>query len=91
MVGCLALRGGALQDMIQHDIKTSDDLLAFLAAQAEKDGKQWFGYLQQRMTGVSLCHQIAARHADTMTPAEVVNYVKELNNEIFHRIIKPGV
>lgn len=76
--------------MIQHDIKNSDDLLAFLAAQAEKDNKQWFGYLQQRMTGVSLAHQIAARHADTMSPAQVVSYVKELNNEIFHRIIKPG-
>lgn len=76
--------------MNQYDVKNTDDLLAFLAQQAEKDGKQWFGYLQQRMTGVSLCHQIAARHADTMTPAEVVNYVKELNNEIFHRIIKPG-
>lgn len=76
--------------MIPHDIKNSDDLLTFLATQAEKDGKQWFGYLQQRMTGVSLCHQIAARHADVMTPAQVVNYVKELNNEIFHRIIKPG-
>ena len=76
--------------MIQHDIKNSDDLLTFLATQAEKDGKQWFGYLQQRMTGVSLCHQIAARHAYVMTPAQVVNYVKELNNEIFHRIIKPG-
>lgn len=76
--------------MIQHDIKNSDDLLTFLATQAEKDGKQWFGYLQQRMTGVSLCHQIAARHADVMTPAQIVNYVKELNNEIFHRIIKPG-
>ena len=81
---------GHHQDMIQHDIKNSDDLLTFLATQAEKDGKQWFGYLQQRMTGVSLCHQIAARHADVMTPAQVVNYVKELNNEIFHRIIKPG-
>jgi hypothetical protein len=81
---------GHHQDMIQHDIKTSDDLLNFLAVQAEKDGKQWFGYFQQRMTGVSLAHQIAARHADKMTPAEVVSYVKELNNEIFHRIIKPG-
>lgn len=79
-----------LNDMTQHDIKNSDDLLNFLAVQAEKDGKQWFGYLQQRMTGVSLCHQIAARHADTMTPDQVVSYVKELNNLIFHRIIKPG-
>lgn len=82
--------GATLNDMTQHDIKNSDDLLNFLAVQAEKDGKQWFGYLQQRMTGVSLCHQIAARHADTMTPDQVVSYVKELNNLIFHRIIKPG-
>jgi hypothetical protein len=75
--------------MIQHDIKTSDDLLNFLAVQAEKDGKQWFGYFQQRMTGVSLAHQIAARHADKMTPDEVVSYVAELNNLIFLRIVKP--
>jgi two-component sensor histidine kinase len=76
--------------MTPHEIKNSDDLLNFLAAQAEKDGKQWFGYFQQRMTGVALAHQIAARHADKLTPAQVVDYVKQLNNEIFHRIIKPG-
>lgn len=62
----------------------------FLSTQAEKDGKQWFGYLQQKMTGISLVHQIAARHADKMTPAEIVTYVKHLNDEIFHRMIKPG-
>ena len=75
---------------MHHEIHNSDDLLGFLAAQAEKDGKQWFGYLQQKMTGISLAHQIAARHADKMTPAQIVSYVKALNDEIFHRMIKPG-
>jgi iron-sulfur cluster repair protein YtfE (RIC family) len=42
------------------------------------------------MTGINLAHQIAARHADKMTPVEIVEYVKELNNEIFNRMIKPG-
>ena len=76
--------------MTHYEIKNSDDLLMFLSAQAEKDGKQWFGFLQQKMTGISLVHQIAARHADTMTPEEVVDYVKRLNNEIYHRMIKSG-
>lgn len=75
---------------MQHDVRNSDDLLAFLASQAEKDGKQWFGYLQQKMTGISLVHQIAARHADKMTPEQIVSYVKALNDEIFRRMIKPG-
>ena len=42
------------------------------------------------MTAVNLAHEIAARHADKMTPDEVVNYAKELNELIFHRLIKPG-
>lgn len=77
-------------NMIEYNVKTSDDLLSFLAKQAEKDGKQWFGFLQQKMTGISLVHQIASRHADKMTPEEVVDYVKRLNNEIFNRMIRPG-
>jgi hypothetical protein len=42
------------------------------------------------MTAVSLAHEIAARHADKMTPEEVVEYAKELNELLFHRLIKPG-
>jgi hypothetical protein len=74
--------------MNHHEVKSSDDLLAFLDAQAQKDNKQWFGFLQQKMTGISLVHQIAARHADKMTPDEIVDYVKRLNNSIFTRMIK---
>ena len=76
--------------MQHYEVKTSDDLLSFLTAQAEKDNKQWFGFLQQKMTGISLVHQIAARHADKMTPEQIVSYVKALNDEIFRRMIKPG-
>ena len=75
---------------MHHEVRNTDDLLTFLSTQAEKDGKQWFGYLQQKMTGIALVHQIAARHADKMTPAEIVSYVKRLNDEIFQRMIKPG-
>ena len=73
-----------------HEIKNNADLLMFFVGEAEKDHKQWFGYLQQKITGIALAHQIAARHADKMTPDEVVNYVKTLNNCIFSRMIKPG-
>jgi len=68
-------------------IKDSNDLLGFLVNQAETGNKQWFGFLQQKIIGISLAHQIAANHADKLTPDQVVNYVIELNNEIFNRII----
>lgn len=70
-------------------IQDTNDLLNYLAEQA-KEHKHWFGYMQQKMTGINLIHQIAARHADKMTPSEVVDYVKQLNDEIFKRMIKPG-
>jgi hypothetical protein len=41
------------------------------------------------MTAISLAHEIAARHADTMTPEEVVEYAIAINTQIFHKIIKP--
>lgn len=70
-------------------IQDTNDLLNYLTEQA-KEHKHWFGYMQQRMTGINLIHQIAARHADKMKPSEVVDYVKQLNDEIFKRMIKPG-
>lgn len=76
--------------MIQHEVKNSDDLLTFFVNEAEKGNKQWFGWLQQKMTGITLIHQIAARHADKMTPDEIVDYVNRLNSSIFNRMIKPG-
>jgi predicted RNA-binding Zn ribbon-like protein len=68
-------------------IKDSNDLLGFLVSQAETR-KDWFGFPQQRITSISLAHEIAKTHADKMTPEEVVNYALQLNNLIYHKIIK---
>jgi hypothetical protein len=60
-------------------IKDSNDLLGFLVSQAESR-KDWFGFSQQRMTAVTLAHQIAQHHADKMTPDEVVDYALQVNH-----------
>jgi leucyl aminopeptidase len=70
-------------------IQNSNDLLNFLVTQSE-NRKDWFGFTQQRITAVNLAHEIAARHADKMTPEQVVEYAKELNELLFLRLIKPG-
>jgi len=69
------------------DIKSSNDLLQYLTERAESGEKQWFGRMQQRLTGIKLVHDIAARHADKMTPEQIVQYVVDLNNQIFKKII----
>jgi hypothetical protein len=69
-------------------IQNTNDLLSFLVTQAESR-KDWFGFTQQRMTAISLAHEIAARHADKMTPEEVVEYAIAINTQIFYKIIKP--
>jgi hypothetical protein len=69
------------------DIKSNDDLLNYLTERFEAGEKQWFGRMQQRLTGVKLAHEIAARHADTMTPEQVAQYVVDLNNQIFKKIV----
>lgn len=66
----------------------SDALLNYLIRQADSGTKNWFGYLQQRVAGISLAHQIATYHADKMSPDEVVDYVVQLNNAIYNKIIK---
>lgn len=68
-------------------IQNSTDLLSFLVTQAESR-KDWFGFTQQRLTAVSLAHEIAKRHADKMTPQQVVKYAMDLNEAIYHNIIK---
>lgn len=68
-------------------IKDSNDLLSFLVAQAGST-KDWFGFTQQRMTSIALAHDIAANHADTMTPQEVVDYAVEINQQIYDKIIR---
>ena len=70
------------------DIKSQNDLLGFLITQAGSGQKNWFGFAEQRLTGINLAHEIAARHADKMTPAEVVEYVVSLNNSIYTKLIK---
>jgi hypothetical protein len=74
---------------METTIKDSNDLLSFLISQAGSR-KDWFGFQQQKLTAISLAHEIAAKHADKMTPHEVVNYVSELNNQLYQKIIKPG-
>ena len=69
-------------------VKDSNDLLNFLVAQSDSS-KNWFGWQQQKLTGINLAHEIAAKHADKMTPQEIVNFVIELNNELYSKIIKP--
>jgi two-component sensor histidine kinase len=69
-----------------NTIQNTNDLLSFLVNQAESR-KDWFGYPQQRMTAISLAHQIAANHADKMTPEQVVSYVLKLNDLIYNNII----
>lgn len=68
-------------------IQNTGDLLGFLVNQSEHR-KDWFGFTQQRMTAVSLAHEIAKRHADKMSPTEVVAYAIELNAKIYTMIIK---
>lgn len=70
-------------------IKDSNDLLNFLVAQSDSS-KNWFGFQQQKMTAIVLAHEIAARHADKMTPNEVVEYARELNNLLYFKMIKPS-
>jgi len=67
-------------------VKDTNDLLGYLAKQSE-ERKDWFGFMQQRMTAISLAHKIAANHADKMSPDEVVSYAVRLNELIYRNII----
>jgi hypothetical protein len=68
-------------------VKDSNDLLNFLVAQSDSS-KNWFGFTQQRITAIALSHDIARNHADKMTPNEVVDFAINLNEAIYHKIIK---
>jgi len=70
-------------------VKDNNDLLNFLVAQSDSS-KNWFGFQQQKMTAIVLAHEIAARHADKMTPNQVVEYARELNNLLYLKMIKPS-
>ena len=67
--------------------KASDDLLGYLIAQAQTGAKNWFGYPQQRLINISLCHKMAENYGADMTPEEIVDYVIRLNDLIFKKIV----
>lgn len=69
-------------------IQNSSDLLSYIVTLSNSGQKNWFGFTQQRITGIHLCHEIAKRHADTMAPEEVVDYVIRLNNAIYQKLLK---
>lgn len=69
-------------------IQSSNDLLSYLVNQAGSGTKNWFGFQQQRIAGINLAYEIAARHADKMTPDEIAQYVVNLNNSIYKTIIE---
>lgn len=63
-------------------------LLGYMVSQAESR-RDWFGFTQQKITGIALAHGIAKHHADKMTPREAVDYAMEVNQAIYDKIIKP--
>lgn len=71
-------------------IKNSGELLSYLLEQSLVAPKNWFGFPQQKLTGIALAHSIASAHADKMTPKEIVDFVTNLNDEIYNGIIKKG-
>ncbi len=48
-----------------------------------------FQFWKQRLTAVSLAHEIAKNHANTMSPEEVVDFAVRVNDSIYQHIIKP--
>ena len=71
-------------------INNNNDLLSFLITQSNSGVKNWFGFQQQRLAGINTAYEIAKRHADKLSPEEVVDYVVKLNNAIYQKMIKNG-
>jgi hypothetical protein len=69
-------------------IHNTQELLSYIVTLSSSGQKNWFGFTQQRITGISLCHEIAKHHADKMTPEEIVEYVIRLNNAIYSKLLK---
>ena len=68
-------------------IQNNTDLLSYLLSQAGSGNKNWFGFPQQKITGIHTVYEIAKYHANTMTPEEVVEYAIKLNNAIYNKMI----
>jgi len=71
-----------------HEIRSQNDLLSYLFDRMTSGDKNWFGFPEQRLTGVALAHEIAARHADKFTPEQIVEYVVQLNNAIYLNMMR---
>lgn len=69
-------------------INNTDDLLSYIVSQSNTNQKNWWGFPQQRITGIFLAHQIAIAHADKLSPEQAVDYAVDLNNAIYTKIIK---
>jgi hypothetical protein len=69
-------------------LNDSNDLLSFIVTHANSGSKNWFGFQQQRIAGIHMAYEIAKLHADKMTPEEVAEYVLNLNNCIYNKLIK---
>jgi hypothetical protein len=78
--------GQTTPDMVE--IKNNSDLLAFIISQANSGQKNWFGFQQQRILGINAAYEIAVHHADKMTADEIVDFVINLNNAIYNKMIK---
>lgn len=69
-------------------IQNSNDLFAYLVNQANSGIKNWFGFHQQKIAGINLAYEIAKNHADKMSPEEVADYARRLNDAIYDKIVK---
>lgn len=68
-------------------IQDNSDLLSYLITQAS-ERKDWFGFTQQRITAISLAHEIARNHADKIPPEQAVDYAIQLNEAVYQKIIR---
>lgn len=76
--------------MSNTTIENTEHLLAYIISQADSGTKAWFNYPQQRIVGIYLALEMARIHADKFTPEEILNYVNDLNNQIYTKIILPS-
>lgn len=72
-------------------IQNSNDLFSYLVTQANSGTKNWFGFHQQRIAGINIAYEIAKYHADKMSPEEVAEYAKRLNDAIYDKMIRPVI
>lgn len=76
--------------MTNTTIENTEHLLAYIISQADSGTKAWFNYPQQKIVGIFLAVEMARIHADKFTPAEILEYVNELNNQIYTKLILPS-